>query len=106
MDRQALAERFARLPREKQRVFLQALRQQGMDFARFGHEFRLVFEQRENADFDRSYPRVETQPKAAGWRVTPARSWVPPGARHPARNSASAISSARAVGTTPPGLWK
>ena len=33
MDRQALAERFARLPREKQRVFLQALRQQGMDFA-------------------------------------------------------------------------
>ena len=32
-----------------------------MDFARFGHEFRLVFEQRENADFDRSYPRVETQ---------------------------------------------
>ncbi|SFE98358.1 non-ribosomal peptide synthetase [Paracidovorax wautersii] len=33
MDRQALAERFARLPREKQRVFLQALSQQGMDFA-------------------------------------------------------------------------
>ena len=35
--------------------------EQGMDFARFGHEFRLVFEQRENANFNRSYPWVETQ---------------------------------------------
>ena len=36
--RRALAERFARLPAEKQRGFLQALKAQGIEFADFLHD--------------------------------------------------------------------
>ncbi|KIQ19301.1 hypothetical protein RT97_28705, partial [Variovorax paradoxus] len=34
IEKQAIADRFARLPRDKQKIFLDALRKQGVDFAR------------------------------------------------------------------------